>query len=102
MIGMATTAPAASAYERTHGYFSSTIYFNKLQTADAATGEVAAAGLCGLALWAYPPAGVVCGLRAGEIVTQARRAQNRNMCLKMKISHGMGFWFDIYRGQHCR
>ncbi len=99
----ATSAAAASRnYVVTHGWGSSTIYFNKLWTADAATGEVGAAGICGVLFYVYPPAGVLCGVRAGEIITQARRAQNRNMCLKIKYAHGGPFWFDIYQGQYCR
>lgn len=102
MVGAATTAPDTSAATLTHGYFSSTLYFNKLETADFADGEAVAAGLCGTITYAYPPAGLACFARAGEIIYQANRAENRNMCLKMKYAHGGAYWFDIYSGKYCR
>ncbi len=102
IIGAATTAPDTSAATLTHGYFSSTLYFNKLETADIADGEAAAAGICGVMTRVYPPAGLACFARAGEFIIQANRAENRGMCLKMKYAHGGPVWFDIYGGKYCR
>ncbi len=94
-------ARPASAAEVTYGIVTGTVYFTRLETIDIAGADViAGAGFCAwVARKTGPAASVIgpyCAINAVSIISQARRAQNRNMCLKIKFTPTGLAWPDIY------
>ncbi len=104
------TPLATSAATLTHGYFSSTVYFTRAETRWIADGQHAAEVLCHGLAEVHPSTLVACVPLTYAAIVQARRAESRHMCLKMKVSHvpvipGVPppVWFDIYGdSKYCR
>ncbi len=104
MMGTLISAHPAAAGTLTHGYATSTYYFNKVETRDISTGDFTVAAVCGTLALGNPWVGGACLMSSVSPVTQARRAENRGMCLKAKIVHfPPTIVFDIYGGsKYCR
>lgn len=83
---------------------------NTVETADIATGGTAGAGaVCGIVAAFTGPGGAACAAVAAPSVIQAIRADNRNMCLKIKFSPptfpfvgSVATWPDICSGGYCK
>ena len=111
----AAAAPLTPAVVFTRGIATSTLYFNRVETRDIA-GAGVFGGACGVIMRALPKgygiaAGALCALAISSIVFQAKRAEDRGMCLKIKMAvirdaagnlTPVAAWPDIYRGQYCR
>ncbi|GAB11411.1 hypothetical protein GOARA_068_00700 [Gordonia araii NBRC 100433] len=108
----APQAPAPTPAARVDpGKVTGTIYFNKEETDEVANGDLTALSTCGL-LWSKPTGAALCGIAASAIITQAGRAQRRQMCLKIKYTQtwpwtplppsAQAAWPDIYSGPDCK
>ncbi|MCU1452990.1 MAG: hypothetical protein JWN46_1136, partial [Acidimicrobiales bacterium] len=94
------------------GYVTATIYFNRGETHDATHGGPLIAACGGLAALVSGAAGVAmgaaCATQAGAVIVQANRADDRRMCLKVKMTWPpialptTVIWPDIYDGGYCR
>ena len=99
----AVSAERAEAAEVKFGYVTGTIYFSKGETAAVAEGGGPASFACGT----LPgPAKFACGAMSVAWTTQANRAKNRDMCLKVKFTQApppaFQHWPDIYEGDYCK
>ncbi len=107
VLGLLVPPRSAAAYQRTTGTVTGTIYFNRFETAMAATGATAAMALCSVVVVGGPigiAISAVCLPRAAQIFVQAEHAKHRNMCLKVKYPRAdpLMQWWDVYAGQYCR
>jgi peptidoglycan hydrolase-like protein with peptidoglycan-binding domain len=91
------------------GYATNTIYFNQAQTDYFDSGESQACELFAT-LTPIPAVGEIGDVLAGGcevqwkiVELQARRAEERGMCLKIKFTPPPAFvwWPDIYSGTYC-
>jgi hypothetical protein len=100
----------ADAAKLTRGIATGTLYFNRVETKDVARGGTAgASALCGaVAAFTGGAGGAICAAVAAPFVIQAIRADNREICLKIKFSPptlpflAPATWPDIYGGGYCR
>jgi hypothetical protein len=93
-------AESAHAAMVTKGWVTGTVYFNKKETRTISEFQLATmACVAAVPAWAKP----VC-LYAVVWTTQAKRARDRGMCLKVKFLLGspVDHWPDIYGGGYCR
>jgi hypothetical protein len=104
----AVAARPAHAAKVTTGWVTGTVYFNKSETKDMKS-VANVAPICGALAPVAPPAGAIaaaaCAFDFGAVAFQANRAENRNMCAKIKFTltppPATAWWPDIYSGDHC-
>ncbi|MDX6705637.1 MAG: hypothetical protein QOK16_2339 [Solirubrobacteraceae bacterium] len=91
---------SAHAATVTKGWVTGTVYFNKKETRTISEFQIATmACVAAVPAWLKP----VCAY-AVVWTTQARRARDRGMCLKVKflLANPVDHWPDIYGGGYCR
>ena len=100
IVVQAARPESAQAAKVTTGWATGTLYFSKGETQGITEGGPAAVGAC--FRFVPPPYNVAC-FGAVAWVTQANRARNRDMCLKVKflLTNSAVHWPDIYRGGYC-
>ena len=96
--------PVVADPHYTWGIVTGTVYFNRGETRNIATaGSSAMTPVCaGITLW-FAPAGIACGLAAGDIIATAIVANNSGQCVKLKFAASGSFLgAQRYSGGYCK